>query len=1076
MKRLYMLFSILITLSISAQTQMESLYNEGCSYEEQGKYEQAIESLKKANQECEATGASISRENADCLHHIGRCYLSLEKVEGLSYAQQAADIRKQLFSEKNADYINSLNNIAQFKFLAKDYASAVSVQEQVVVLCGKLHTAHPKEGMFKMNLGNFYLYTGQNTQSEKIFTEQLHTIGKQKGTNSLDYAQTLDVIGYFYYFSGDEKQAVKYYEQALQLYPDSHPRHEKLLDIVAGLYTDLNDGPNMEKYTSLINEHNKKELLKECDDADCYYNRAQYYASKGEVANAKDAYLKALSLCDGDKTSSNLKIRIYNEYASFLYMNKDFEQSSFYYGELSKIILKYQGKSLDYAEVLYKASLVTSLTKDFERSIDYASLSADVYKQLQGEKSDKYINAIFQRGRFKYSMGNYDSAMDDYTTVLQICRSAGGHTAILAEALDKSADVYVKHEKYTEAEANYKESASLYKTLGNETQYNAVLVSLNRCYVRTHDTESSKKVMEEFKDNSDARISKMLQERLTSLKTYKIIWGEDGLQYADVLQEIGSLYYLQEDLPHSLCYYRNYIRSERSGLADLFRSVGSSDRQLLWKPQIKDLDQLMVNALSASDNAVDSISAGFSTIAYDVELLSKGILLNSSIEFEKILKQSGNTGLDRKYQQVCSNQAKIIQLIQTNAAPDDISKLRLENERLQIDLMKGCAEYGDYTKYMRITSKDVQSTLKDNDIAIEFAKIKTGIIDPYHKYTAIILKKGWTAPKMIPLISQENLDLIVDNSDIFKSNNLCDSIWGKLAPYICDVNTIYMSADGDFYKLPIEYLPYNGKPISEQFDIYRLSSTKELAMNRTPIKYRNALLLGGIDYDSTPTGQHTSAKTGIKHRYSKTRGGVVSFDTLPNTLPEVNIASAYLQQMKMKTTILKGNKADRISFMSLSGQNTNILHIATHGDFGGDGSSDESAMDCSILALAGVNCPDASKEEDGIITAHDISTMDLRNCGIAVLSACQTGMGKVAEEGVFGLQRGFKNAGVRTLLMSLYNVDDAATAMMMSQFYKNFAAGKTKRQSFISAQEYLRTHGYNNSRYWSAFIMLDGLE
>ena len=103
--------------------------------------------------------------------------------------------------------------------------------------------------------------------------------------------------------------------------------------------------------------------------------------------------------------------------------------------------------------------------------------------------------------------------------------------------------------------------------------------------------------------------------------------------------------------------------------------------------------------------------------------------------------------------------------------------------------------------------------------------------------------------------------------------------------------------------------------------------------------------------------------------------------------------------------------------------------------------------------------------------------MNLRQCDLAVLSACETALGKLGGDGVFGLQRGFKNAGVMSLLMSLRNVSDASTAQLMVSFYRYLLEGKTKREALVKAQEELRQQpGFSDPKYWAAFILLDALE
>ena len=165
-------------------------------------------------------------------------------------------------------------------------------------------------------------------------------------------------------------------------------------------------------------------------------------------------------------------------------------------------------------------------------------------------------------------------------------------------------------------------------------------------------------------------------------------------------------------------------------------------------------------------------------------------------------------------------------------------------------------------------------------------------------------------------------------------------------------------------------------------------------------------------------------------------------------------------------------KASNTAFIRQSDSNVNMLHIATHGLYeDGMKSTDAESMHHSILAFAGANLNKSS-----LVTAADIATMNLRQCDLAVLSACETGLGKLGDDGVFGLQRGFKNAGVHTLLMSLKNVYDTSTAELMISFYKHLMNGSSKREALIKAQLDIRNKGYRDPKYWASFILLDGLD
>ena len=110
--------------------------------------------------------------------------------------------------------------------------------------------------------------------------------------------------------------------------------------------------------------------------------------------------------------------------------------------------------------------------------------------------------------------------------------------------------------------------------------------------------------------------------------------------------------------------------------------------------------------------------------------------------------------------------------------------------------------------------------------------------------------------------------------------------------------------------------------------------------------------------------------------------------------------------------------------------------------------------------------------EDGILTAEEISQLDFRNTSLTIISACDSGLGEINNDGVEGLQRAFKSAGVQTLVVTLWQVDDTATELMMSEFYKNLTNGKALRAAFDSARAAVRSK-YPEPYYWAPFVMID---
>ena len=111
--------------------------------------------------------------------------------------------------------------------------------------------------------------------------------------------------------------------------------------------------------------------------------------------------------------------------------------------------------------------------------------------------------------------------------------------------------------------------------------------------------------------------------------------------------------------------------------------------------------------------------------------------------------------------------------------------------------------------------------------------------------------------------------------------------------------------------------------------------------------------------------------------------------------------------------------------------------------------------------------------QDGILRAKEISLLDLRDAELVVLSACETGKGEITGEGVFGLQRAFKQAGAQTIIMFFWPVNDEATQLLMTEFYRNWITNhQSKREAFRNAQQTVRAQ-YTKPVYWVGFIMRD---
>ena len=201
----------------------------------------------------------------------------------------------------------------------------------------------------------------------------------------------------------------------------------------------------------------------------------------------------------------------------------------------------------------------------------------------------------------------------------------------------------------------------------------------------------------------------------------------------------------------------------------------------------------------------------------------------------------------------------------------------------------------------------------------------------------------------------------------------------------------------------------------------------------------------------------------------------------------------------MKAFLYKGKKGTESSFKALDGKHTRLIHIGTHG-FYVDNDNDDTYSILTRNSQNSVNLEDRSLKQsglymagaenvlnnetlpegvdDGVLTSQEVSILDLNGLDMVCLSACQTAQGRITGDGVFGLQRGFKKAGANSIIMSLWDANDDATCMLMTEFYRNWIGqGKSKHKALELAKEAVRKHpGWEDPKYWAAFILLDGLD
>lgn len=557
----------------------------------------------------------------------------------------------------------------------------------------------------------------------------------------------------------------------------------------------------------------------------------------------------------------------------------------------------------------------------------------------------------------------------------------------------------------------------------------------------------------------------------------------ESCEMHDLLSELKSFAIVQSSNYDTMYEFLNQkFQSDRECLMGLVNSFSKENRAEMWKVYYNNVSNYI-------EYAVQGNLGWLNALAYNSILLSKGLLLQSEVDFISRVRNSNDTALINKYNAYV-NHYHNNELTEAKKLEHEI--LRNLNNTYESDLFK-------------IDWKDVKNSLKDNEYAIEFRGYNDDCGDL--KYYAFLINNSSENPKLIDICTEQDL-INCRNETSYDFQNLYTLIWAKFEDIIPHSATVYFSPDFQLHSIPLEYLPEiknANNPNSESWNLYRLTSTREL-INRseksaTP---KNLNIFGGFNYtvgsdkliaDYKILESQTRAIDSTDN-YSL-RGVLATVNDLPGSKMEVEAISDILHRNNIVHKNYTGSNGTESSFKVFA-KNGNVIHLSTHGFYytpeemqrgnkishilsriGNIENQYDKILNYSGLMMAGVNDILLGKIspslcDDGILTSQEISQLDLSSVDFAILSACETGIGTVNGDGVFGLQRGWKMAGVKKIMMSLWMVDDNATESLMVDFYKNWVSGMSLHEALKTARNNIRnTQGWESPQYWAGFVLLD---
>lgn len=491
--------------------------------------------------------------------------------------------------------------------------------------------------------------------------------------------------------------------------------------------------------------------------------------------------------------------------------------------------------------------------------------------------------------------------------------------------------------------------------------------------------------------------------------------------------------------------------------------------------------EFLAAGLSESFDMAIEMAAKYKTpelanLCFDNLIFERGLLLRSDAAMRRSVELSSDPAIKEKYDTLVSMKRELVARNNLSNIGNKVRIIQLESKINEIDKdLASIPEYADAINLNLPSMNKIQKALNGKDYYVELSQRISSDNDTL--LYAILLPPVGDAS----LIDLQSIDAVSSTlkrriNDIYTDQGLTQKIMGPLLAQIPEGRNINYSVSGVFSQIAVPSLCVSfsdNRYLSDVYSFKLYSSPERLVVKerQSPLlaKSVTASIWGGIDYGQIPTKDSLDIelKRGIR------RGEPLA--QLPGSSREVSSIESLLKSHGLKVSMHISNHATKTAFLK---DKANILHISTHGAFGV--SSNKNPLETSYLFFSNANrswtMPTPSAiDEIGVVNGVDISGMSLSNCSLVTLSACETGLGHSdTREGVFGLQRAFKLAGAKKILMSMWSVSDAVTADFMTSFYTHLLedSGKDIDQALLKAQRDIRrTHPMPSD--WGAFVVLD---
>jgi CHAT domain-containing protein len=994
-------------------------------------------------------------------------YKNKKRNEAVKLMDQVVVLCKEEFKTDIANYIIKLSAIGKFYKEVGEYGKAKPLYEEIEKMITKIVPPGSELHIKSINnLSTISQLLGENKEAEIKLLKIKYILDTCSNRDDTAVATNFSNLGNLYKNMSKTDTAILYLTKASDIFKKIGKRYEQALCLY-NLGETYMRTPEFNK--SEINFLSALEIFKELHkETDIFYEKinqglAHFYEKKGNIAKA-DQYL----------TKSNSFPNKNSDETSSAYLNSQVNIAEYY-----RYIGNYEKAEKILVVIIRNCENASKTSMPEYRDALY-TLALVYFDKQELEKSEKTIKQIV-------------NTQNEHLT---------RNSLLYRKSLNLLSEIYLISEKITNCENELNKLLNIYVSfsLRKDIIYAKMLIRWAKI---------------EFKNrlypSSEARY-------LDALRIYKDLYGEENQDYITLLYNLGLLYEESGNVNKASAYFSKSVALLQRFLNKNIHHISASDAEKFIASNIDLFNRF--NSLLYR-NRILSITPDL----VNFSLMLKNILLSSSNHLENAVKNTKDSSIIHLWHRYNNIKDTIADITFLEANENiRLNELIEKSEIQEKELKRKVPGFQEFINNNQKTWIDIRNSLKSGEVAIDFVKfiyIDQGLTDSI-KYVAYIIRPEWNEPRFQFLFNEDDLSKIVDPNNTeatlnrmykavetgtFSNSALYNLIWKPLESHLINSNTIYLSLSGLLHRLSFAAISMpEGGILNDKYELRYFGNLKDItkAQNAADQIVKASILFGGINYELEPSLIVSDVVISNNVIDSTTRSiKNTNWTYLSGTLEEVKSIQEISNSNGINSVVYSATNASEEQFrqiVDIRNSTSYLIHFASHGfsfntrdttylkdqNLKGINSTLSSrnkiiassdALSRSGLIMSGANqawkrgiC--YPNREDGILTAREISNMDLSGCTLVTLSACETGLGELkGSEGVFGLQRGFRMAGVKHQIVSLWKVPDKETSIFMQIFYKNWLSEKMSINAAFRETQKMMSKKYKPYQ-WAAFILV----